>query len=279
MKWVVALAVVFMMSCDGLFRPSDPIVETWDFEPRWSWSGDKIAYTSRGIVDSMFARHVFIIDTTGENRRPVLGNAVMAVWLPGDSELVVMSLDFKLWRFNLNTQSLTRLCDCLDARFLEVDPSGQYLYYEDAGVANGWATSIYRMDLATGDTTHIIGGSFPNLSPDGRFLSYWRDNEVRVLELDSDSERVVFAPAFQAHLDWSPDGSDIVIGNITRRRYYGNLYKVHPDGSGARRFSTGISPQYSRTGNRLSVLRPGADNRYHLFLIDPDGGNPKQLTF
>ena len=55
------------------------------------------------------------------------------------------------------------LCDCTDSRFPEVSPDRKSVYYEDQGVANNWATSIYRMDLTTGDTTHIVGGSFPGM--------------------------------------------------------------------------------------------------------------------
>ncbi|HPM37398.1 MAG TPA: hypothetical protein PK186_07560 [candidate division Zixibacteria bacterium] len=281
LSWVPAMILASAVACNDPVIGPDPEIypESWDLPPHWSWAGDKIVYASPGLPDSIPDYLLFIIDTTGENRHPVVAGAIDGVFLPGDTQLVIMGADFKLYVLDLNTSSLQLLVDHAFSRFPDIDPDRGYLYYEDAGVANGWATSIYRMDLATGDTTHIIGGSFPVLSPDGRQLLFYRHDRVRCFDMASDSEWVVFAPVADAEMDWSPDGSEIVIGSINLKEFWGKLYKVRPDGTGARRFSTGLSPQYSRTGNRLSVLRPGADNRYHLFLIDPDGGNPKQLTF
>ena len=281
--WVsIALVAVGLTGC-SCEDPSGPdpdlYPEAWDYMPRWSWAGDRIVFSSPAVVDSVFTQHLFIVDTTGENRYPVLGGAVMAVWLPGDTELVAMGKDFKLYRLNLNTHQLTNLCDCVDSRHLELDPSGRYLYYEDAGDADGWAPSVYRMDLTPGDTTNIIGGSFPTLAPDGTKLVFYRHRKVHCYDLLADSLWVVYSPVEDAELDWAPDGSDVVVGHVNLKGYFGKLYRVKPDGTGAHQLSTGISPHSSRTGNRLSILRAGSDNRYHLFLIDPDGGNPKQLTF
>jgi len=279
--FVLAAAMLVSLACDDPihFGPeTEPQYLTFDDYPRWSHSGDRIAFMAPGTRDSVAGYKIYVVDTTGENLHSVVRGGVAAVWLPGDSQLVVMGGDFKLYLLNLRSGSLSSLCDCVDARFPEVDPTGTYLYYEDAGVADGWATSIYRMDLATSDTTHIIGGSHPIISPDGNRILFER-NELRCYDVTADSEWVVFNPGFQAHPTWSPDGAEIVVGNVLKDNLYNQLYKVKPDGGDRRYLTTGISPRYSPSGDRIAIARYGPDNRSHIWLIDPDGGNPKQITF
>jgi hypothetical protein len=100
-----------------------------------------------------------MVDTSGENRKLLAVGGRSSVWLPGDTAIIFDKLDYKLYYLDLKTMQESLLCDCTDARFVEMSPDGKSIYYEDQGVADGWATSIYRMDLATGDTTHIVGGS------------------------------------------------------------------------------------------------------------------------
>ncbi|MEJ2722957.1 MAG: hypothetical protein P8181_17745 [bacterium] len=275
----VSAIMLAVPACDRPGTDPEPEYLRLDDTPRWSNAGDRLVFYAPGYRDSIPGPVLYVVDTTGENLHKVAVGGAIGIWLPGDTQLVVMGVDFKLYTLDLRKDSLSLLCDCAFARFPELDPTGRYLYYEDAGVANGWATSIFRMDLTTRDTTHIVGGSYPVISPDGNRLLFERSNLLNCYDLTSDSEWVVFSPGFQAHSDWSPDGSEIIVGNVLREGYYRNLYKVKPNGSDRRYFMDGLSPQYSPSGHRIAVARFGSDKRTHIWLIDPDGGNPKQITF
>ena len=156
---IVVLAGVLAGYCRG---PGDePIkITSWDAAPSWSNAGDRLTFTGPGDKDSIFTYVLYMIDTTGEGRTLLSIGGSYSTWLPGDTAIIFMKVNFKLYYLNLNTMQESLLCDCAFARFPEMDIDGKSLYYEDRGVANNWATSIYRMDLATGDTTHIVGGGY-----------------------------------------------------------------------------------------------------------------------
>lgn len=275
---VISAIMLAAPACNRHGPDPEPEKIRLDDGPRWSNAGDRLSFHAPGYRDSIPTTVLYVVDTTGANLHRVVTGGVLGIWLPGDTQMVVMGYDFKLYLLDLLGDSLSFICDCTDARFPELDPTGRYLYYEDAGVANGWATSIFRMDLDTRDTTHITGGTYPVISPDGGYLLFER-NDLYCLDLAADTDWVVFSPGFQAFSDWSPDGSEIIVGNVLRDGYYGNLYKVKPDGSDRHYFMNGISPQFSPTGNRIAMSRYGPDGRSHIWLVDPDGGNPRQITF
>ncbi len=272
-------AVVLLACLPGGKEPEPPPVMSWDMAPSWSNAGDRIAYTSPGIDDSIYSHVLYVIDTNGQNRTLLSVGGLHAAWLPGDTAMIYMKGDFKLYYLDLTTMQESLLCDFGFARFPDIDSTGRWLYYEDRGVANNWATSIYRMDLTTGDTVHIVGGTQPRLSHDQRYLLYTRQ-EVYKYDLTADSETALFSPGFQAFCDWSPDDSEILIGNVFPSKEHGiTVYRVDSDGSNRRHFSYGRWPTFSPGGDRIAVVRPGSDNKYHVWLIDNNGNNPKQLTF
>ena len=257
----------------------DPVITLWDLAPSWSNTGDRITYTTLGDKDSIFTYVLYVIDTNGENQTLLTVGAAYATWLPGDTAIIYHGIDFKLYYMNLSTMQESLLCDCIDSRFPDIDSTGQWLYYEDQGVANNWATSIYKMDLMTGDTTHIVGGSYPRLSPDEKKLLFWRRDTVFYYDLKSGIETKLYTPGFQAKYDWSPDGKEILIGNITRGDLFYKTFRVNSDGTNPRYFTYGNSPRFSPDGKRIAIIRPSGDNKDHVWLIDKDGGNPKQITF
>ncbi len=272
-------AVVLLACLPGGKEPEPPPVMSWDMAPSWSNAGDRIAYTSPGIDDSIYSHVLYVIDTNGQNRTLLSVGGLHAAWLPGDTAMIYMKGDFKLYYLDLTTMQESLLCDFGFARFPDIDSTGRWLYYEDRGVANNWATSIYRMDLTTGDTVHIVGGSNPRISPSQRELLFWRYDTVFRFDLAGGVESKLYTPGFQADYDWSPDGEVILIGNITRGDLFYKTFRVNSDGGDPRYFTYGNSPRYSPDGARIVIIRPSSDNKEHVWLVDKNGDNPKQLTF
>src|SRR5579862_2604251 len=92
-----------------------------------------------------------------------------------------------------------------------------------------------------------------------------------------DRQVAIFSPAV------SPDGSRVVYvrRTVERGEYRAGLWLVGADGGRPRRLTGGphsdVYPAWSPDGRRIAFVsdRGGADRR--LYLIDPDGGEPKQV--
>lgn len=265
-----------LVSCFGCGTDPEQPITDWDNGPAWSNAGDRLTFYSPGYADSIYTSALYVVDTNGENRRLLAAGGLDATWLPGDTEIIFFRVDFRLYYLNLVNMQESLVCDCADARFPEVTADGRHLYYEDAGVADNWATSTYRMDLATGDTTHIVGGGTPRLSPDERYLLVNRDHVYRH-DIITDSEVVVFHTGID--YDWSPEGDTILVGRFYERDLINKIYKVTKDGSWSDYFCSGMRPRYSPSGNRIAVIRVSSDGKDHLWLINRDGRNANQITF
>lgn len=275
------LAAVLLAGCQELppgGGGDDPPIEITDWEalPAWSNAGDRITFASPGVGDSNHVLGLYVVDTNGNNLRLLSPGGAGSVWLPGDTALVFHKIDFNLYYLHLGAMEESLICDCLDARFPEMETTGNSLLYEDQGVSDNWATSVYRMNLLTGDTTHIVGGSYPSLSPDGRYLLVRRQGVFRY-DLQSGSHVKVYP--YGRMYDWSPDGGTILVDDFIERPLIGQVHKVNPDGSNGRYFTKGKHARYSPSGNRIALIRASSDGKDHVWLIDPDGSNAKQLTF
>jgi Tol biopolymer transport system component len=271
----VTLILLSLLRCDCGTSP-ELVITDWDRAPSWSNRGDRLTFSSPGYGDSINTVALYVIDTNGQNRQLLAAGGLSSTWLPGDTAIVFFRPDFKLFYLSLVTMQESLLCDCSDARFPEVESTGRYLYYEDAGIADNWATSIYRMTLTSGETTHIVGGSYPSLSPDGRYLLVNRDHVYRV-ELMSGAQEAIFSSGLE--YDWSPEGDTILIGRFYEKNLHDKMFKVTKDGRWSAYFANGESPKYSPNGNRIAVIRISSDAKEHIWLINRDGRNPKQITF
>lgn len=273
--YLVVVMAVWLVTCNG---PVDPIEfeSAWDQNPVWSWSGDKIAFSTYGPSPTQpLAPGIYIIDTSGTNKTYTIPGAVFGTWLPNDTAFVFFKADFKIYLYNFGTQSESLLCDCIFGRFPHASKDGQHIYYEDAGQSDNWGNSIFRMDLLTGDTVRIVPGSIPNLSSSERYLTFERER-VYVYDMVADSEWVIFEEGIQAA--WAPSDDWILISRFYRT-YRNKVVAIRPDGTGAHVLTTGHSARYSRDGKRIALVRPGSDGYDRIFLVNSDGSNPKQITF
>jgi hypothetical protein len=246
----------------------------YDDNPTWSRAGDRVTFSR--ATDST-GTWLLVTDTVGGEPQKLAPGSSQAQWLPGDSEFIFFS-GFKLYKMHLPTMQISTVCDCEDARFPELDPTGRYLYYEDQGAANGWSTSIYRMDLQTGDTVHIVGGGFPAVSPDGLYLLVNRRDSVLRYDLETVTQLSAVSADAQVY-DWTADGQSIVYGFFYNKQRAGKLFISDANGGNFRYLAAGDWPSCAPDGNRIAISRRGTDNKPYIWLIDQQGGNAKQVSF
>jgi Tol biopolymer transport system component len=246
----------------------------------------------------------FTVRPDGSERRELGLDTTCAVWFPdGDRILVthdpavgpgsplrpaVVDADGS----NLRPLDAARNRD-LNLGCGDVSPDGRTVALEGFG-RNGHPEldGIYSVRSSDGGgLTRLLRGpvSPPRYSPDGTRLSFFDtkagvsptgSGALFVMKADG-SEPVRITPwgyAFDDHA-WSPDGNWIVF-----QRPYGQLYIVHPDGSGLHRVpldleaGTGaLNPSWSPDGERIafSLQRPdGAE----IFTVRPDGTGLRRVT-
>jgi TolB protein len=94
------------------------------------------------------------------------------------------------------------------------------------------------------------GGSFPDWSPDGRWIVFTSNNsEIYVMNANgSDQMRLTSHPAgaTDKRPAWSSDGQQIVFASDRDRIGAFNIYLMNTDDSGLRRLAEGYYPDWSR---------------------------------
>jgi Tol biopolymer transport system component len=179
----------------------------------------------------------------------------------------------------------------------DVSPDGSQLVLEGfSQEGRSGVNGLYRVRASDGGglqrLTHApVGGSDanPRFAPDGQRLLFLRTKPgvspegagALFVATASGSDARQITPWGYAFLgyDWSPDARWIVF-----QRPYGQLYLVHPDGSGLRRLPLALrsgegaqNPVWSPDGRRIafSLSREGHANIYTVGL---DGRDLRQVT-
>jgi Tol biopolymer transport system component len=147
-------------------------------------------------------------------------------------------------------------------------------------------------DVASGEVTQITSNLlcdreyFPQWSPDGSQLTYWRDpyengkptgTAVFVINIDGTNERRLTDPAmFAGDPHWSPDGEWIVFSTYPLNEFnfvpaISDLYRIHPDGTGMEQLT-----HYNSEELRATMPRYTPDGKWILFTAVQDSSDPAE---
>jgi Tol biopolymer transport system component len=197
-------------------------------------------------------------------------------WLPGDSEIVFFNLSYMIYLLNLNTGLISLLVNMDFARFTAITKDGRFLYFDASGNDTIWSMTIYRKNLTTGDIDTLIGGEYPTLSPDEKWLAFGRYG-IFIYNLDKDS--LVRLSPFGEFPCWSPTRDEIVYAYIPPGRGSYDIYITDLLGNRHKIMANGCFPRFSPDGNRIVYDADSNDNLTHIWLMNRDGGGKRQITF
>ena len=198
--------------------------------------------------------HWYTIATDGSQRTDLGIDASCAAWFPGGGRILVTN-DAEFTRtsplrpavIDLDGSGIRRL-DAVDDPDLnlgcgDVSPDGTRIVLEGFGHEDNRRNGIYTVRATDGGGLIRLTSGFdgpPSYSPDGSQVVFMRtrpgiqpDGAGALFVVDADGDRPTRITPWGASFldnDWSPDGEWIVF-----QRPYGQLFLVHPDGSGLHR--------------------------------------------
>jgi TolB protein len=223
--------------------------------PKWSPDGATIVY-ARGSNETS---DLWLMDADGSHQRPL-------VVTPGDDSHPQWTPDGQAIVFNTSRPATA--------------DDGEATTWEDIHIVQRDGSGMKRLTDCKATCT------YPSLSPDGKRMVYrrvertpgydWslkdipRNSEVFVADIDGGNAKNLSSdPAFDGWPAWSPDGQWIAFAsNRARAMQAGQVYLIHPDGSGLTQLTSATwshaQPAWSRDSRSLYAYRfqESADSEY-----------------
>jgi dipeptidyl aminopeptidase/acylaminoacyl peptidase len=169
----------------------------------------------------------------------------------------------------------------------EISPDGKHIVYvrQSADIMNDkLRQTLWLVDVASGVESPLVegGGAQPRWSPDGGRIAYVAEGEGGTAQLlvhwvaSGKTARIAVLPEAPSSITWSPDGASIA------------FTMLKPE-DGEKIGAPPAKPEGAKWADPIQVITDvtyrvdGEDylrhGYHHLFLIDAEGGAPRQITF
>lgn len=195
--------------------------------------------------------------------------------------------DWEIFVMNSDGSHLTQLTDNAAYDGYPVwSPNGKEIAFESDRDGN---SEIYIMHADGSNqrrvTNHPANEASPAWSPDGTRLAFDSDRasvrEIYLIDADGSQEEQWTKTAGKNALPaWSPDGKRLA---YTGNRYLGwNVYAMTLDKEDDRRLTDGhgaCRPDWSPDGREIAYVSHKSDKKGDIWVMNPDGSEPRQLTF
>ncbi|MFY9609184.1 MAG: amidohydrolase family protein [Blastocatellia bacterium] len=223
---------------------------SWECQPRFSPDGKLIAFTS----DRDGGDNIWVMDANGKNRRQVTKENYRLVnspaWTP-DGQYILVRKHFvdqrslgagEIWMYHVNgggtgVQLTEKPNWTANAGEPAIDPKGRFVYFVQS-TAFDYNKNVYgsiywieRYDTTNGRRSIFVQGSGgairPQVSPDGKFLSFIRRDGLKTVlflrEIESGREWPIYDSLSRDQQEtwavfgtypgysWTPDGNSIII--------------------------------------------------------------------
>ena len=231
------------------------------------------------------ASQVFVVESDGSLRQVTgsstsFNGASQPVWSPDRSQLAFSGpkvggegIKGEIGVVNADGSGERRISE---GHGVSWSPDGTRILLGEVDDVTSEPTSMYLVDVATGEITDVGIGYQPRWLPDGERFSFYRNVQGRVPgdELAFSTVLIVVAldGSGQAEIAentegyWSPDGSAMLLASEQ------TLSLAAPDGTDAQELAGGGSPVWSPDGTRIVLAYDhDQDGTPILAVIDLDG--------
>lgn len=175
-------------------------------------------------------------------------------------------------------------------------PDGNHLVYSGGTAAKGYGIFLMRADgsdapgrrLTTNEFPAAEGGDAnPEVSPDGRTVTFLRENGLFAVDIDGSDVRELVSPDLLLVIkhDYAPDGSRIVFTSPYDYSQNPNVFAVDPDGSDPEMLTSvtgklgAFVGTYSPNGRKIVIRVENLDReRFWIFKMRPDGTDRALIT-
>ena len=256
------------------------------------------------VYQAQAGKHIqlFTIRPDGTGRRQIThlrdSDALNPAWSP-DGRRIVFARDYTVGTGHEHLDIVTVNADGgglhgMALRGLNGDPTwspdGRILWLRPGGFAISRAEGNgFRMIRVAGEN------SSPTVSPDGREIAFRRqlgehESAIFVVSAKGGPARRVVAPAggVADKIDWSPDGSRIVLSAPefgVGKQPSSNVFTIRPDGSGLRQLThsrgghvNNGADSWSPDGKRIAFVSNRGGGAYEICVMNADGTHATAVT-
>lgn len=279
---ILIFIMLYLFSCNTVEPPIIPEYQSIDESPAWSPDGRWIAYHhfNSNPEDNLYPTGLYIIDTSGNNRRLVIpGPAYNPDWSPDGKKIAFNSGD--IFTITPTGDDLTRITDIGNAFFPNWSPNGTMIVYD---VTSGKKNGLWILNLITNSNIHLGLGRDADWAPSSEKLVYvgppgttgsesqiWITDTIGInnVQLTSNGSIVNRYPA------WSPNNS--LIAWTTDK----SIWLMDTDGKNQRELINDYSsyPSWSPDSKKIAFQKQNVQkNKIVIWTINIDGSGLKQIT-
>ena len=277
-----------------------------------------------GQIVYMHANKLFVINADGTGERKLPHTAGLSDdqpdWSPDGSKVAFqrcLQRACNVWTVTRSGASLGRIGRAGDEADPAWAPNGKQIAYSRGGGGDAYDfplepdqiehAEIYVMN-ANGGAAHPLTGittgkpfsadvEAPAWSPSGKQIVFAVHNSklgdpanqraLFVINADGSAQRQLTPWSLNGggRLDWSPDGKLILFRVAGAKKAHGNIYTVHPDGSGLKQLTHYPAPKavssgsFSPDGKWITFSRFSGSTPYpSIFAMHTDGTGVRRVT-
>ncbi|TGL87644.1 hypothetical protein EHQ68_06985 [Leptospira congkakensis] len=244
-----------------------------DLAPRWSPTGESLAFNSRRTVHGHTRPEIYTMDFPSRTVRRVTNTPApdenqRAAWFPDSTAIVFQRGTYfapsklRLMKHDLNTGSETTLYEAGDKLHAApgISPNGMNMVFQsNQDFAGTFPSRLYMMNLSNSQISNFVHPSVdlgsdadPKWSPDGKWITFTsaRNGEGEYSHLyianveTNEVSQITFGNYNDSAPDFSPNGKEIVFQS-NRFTEFG-LHIVSLDSKAVRYIRAGRTPVWSK---------------------------------